>query len=106
MDSFLNFRDSYPGVDSERDLRDSEFYYVLELLDDLPFQDLFYLTCVEDDDNFELFNFIEANGIQGEEFDNLQLYDFDDKNVVLYNAFGETIIFCKRSDVTELSEVF
>lgn len=106
MNNFIKFEGNYPDILNEKELKESDFHYVLELLEDIRFSNLFYLNCVEEEDNFELFNFIEANGELLDEFDDLQLYLFDDKKVVLYNTFDVILIFCKESDSEEFSEVF
>lgn len=103
---FKNFKKDFQNINSERELNDSDYYYVLELLDDLPFDNLFFLDCNIEEANMELFLFIENNGELVEEFDNLQLYLFDDKKIVLFNSFDEMFLFCKSVDVTEFSEVF
>lgn len=105
MFQFKNFKKDFVSIRTEEAFKESNFYYTLEILDDIPFSNLFYLNCSEDD-NYELFTFIEANGELVEEFDSLQLFDFDEKKIVLYNEFGDIFLFCKQKDALEFSEVF
>ena len=104
MIKFTRIRESNLKLLSEGDFAESDYFCVLDLLN-ISFEYIFVLICEEDEEK-ELFTLIEENGKLKQTEGDFQLFYFDDKSVVLYNSFEDTIIFCNENDIEELQDCF
>lgn len=104
---FQNIIGHLPEINSPENFKDSDYIFLLDLLGNIPLETLFFLNCSdEDSEDYSLYLLIEDNGELVEEVSDFQLFEFDEKRVVLFNSFDERYIFSLKKDIKELSEAF
>lgn len=107
MFDFVSIKNKPLNLNTPRVFEESDYAYLADLFAvENPLESLFFLDCSEEtsEENYVLYLFIEDNGDLVAEDSDFQLFDLDEKKIVLYNSFEERYIFCLKKDIGELSE--